>query len=176
MRNTLKTIMLLVMTATLGSCVKDAEKLQHLDPGTNHLYFINSRVSMTCYVGPAFQGRYDLRAFSDGLFGSTYRFQFYDIPNEIVGRTIDLTEPSDIPLHFEFQGRLEWTASPDGVSGSFTEAGTQITTEYPDKSPFKSGQMYFEVDETGFTFVLRGVLQNGKPIRMELFAPVDWEF
>ena len=91
----------------------------------------------------------------------------------MLGRTIDLTEPSDLPLHFEFHGRLEWTASPEGVSGYFTEAGTHVTTEYPDKSPFKSGQMYLEEDETGITFVLRGILQNGKPIRMELFAPTD---
>lgn len=173
MKNTLRIIILLVIAATFGSCAKDAERLQQLDPGTNHLYFINSRVTMTYNFVPPFEDQYDIEAYSDGLFGSTYRFRFYDIPYDMLGRTIDLTEPSDLPLHFEFHGRLEWTASPEGVSGSFTEAGTHITTEYPDKSPFKSGKMYLEEDEIGITFVLRGILQNGKPIRMELFAPTD---
>lgn len=173
MKITLKIILLLVIAATFGSCAKDTEHLQYLDPGTNHLYFINSRVSMTCNFVPPFEDHYDIEAYSGGLFGSTYRFCFYDIPYDMMSRTIDLTEKSDLTLHFEFHGRIEWNASPEGVSGSFTEAGTHIKTEYPDRSPFKSGKMYLDEDENGITFVLRGVLQNGKPIRMELFAPVE---
>ncbi len=148
--------------------------MQHLDPGTNNLYFINSHVAMTCQFEPPFEDHYSIVAKSGGLFGSTYIFRFEDIPYEMLDRVIDLTEKSDLTLHFEFQNRLEWNASPDGVSGSFTEAGTHIKTEYPpDESPFESGKMYLTEDENGITFILRGVLHNGKPIRMELFAPAE---
>lgn len=173
MKTTLKIIMLLLVSVTLGSCVKDADDMQYLDPGTNKLYFINSHVTMTCHFEPPFEDHYSIVANSGGLFGSTYTFRFEDIPYEMLGRVVDLTEKSDLTLQFEFRNRLEWNASPDGVSGSFTEAGTQIKTEYPDESPFKSGKMYLTEDENGITFILRGVLQNGKPIRMELFAPVE---
>ena len=77
MKNTLRIIILLVIAATFGSCTKDAEHLQHLDSGINHLYFINSRVSMTCNFVPPFEDQYDIEAYSGGLFGSTYRFRFY---------------------------------------------------------------------------------------------------
>jgi hypothetical protein len=173
MKTTLKIMMLLLVSATLGSCVKDADDMQYLDPGTNKLYFINSHVTMTCHFEPPFEDHYSVVANSGGLFGSTYTFRFEDIPYEMLGRVVDLTEKSDLTLHFEFQNRLEWSTSPDGVSGSFTEAGTQIKTEYPDESPFESGKMYLTEDENGITFILRGVLQNGKPIRMELFAPAE---
>lgn len=173
MKTTLKIMLLLLVSATLGSCVKDADDMQHLDPGTNNLYFINSRVTMTCQFEPPFEDHYSIVAKSGGLFGSTYIFRFEDIPYEMLGRVVDLTEKSDLTLHFEFHNRLEWNASPDGVSGSFTEAGTHIKTEYPDESPFESGKMYLTEDENGITFILRGVLQNGKPIRMELFAPAE---
>jgi len=173
MKTTLKIMMLLLVSATLGSCVKDADDMQHLDPGTNNLYFINSHVAMTCQFEPPFEDHYSIVAKSGGLFGSTYIFRFEDIPYEMLGRVVDLTEKSDLTLHFEFHNRLEWNASPDGVSGSFTEAGTHIKTEYPDESPFESGKMYLTEDENGITFILRGVLQNGKPIRMELFAPAE---
>lgn len=173
MKTTLKIIMLLLVSATLGSCVKDADDMQYLDPGTNKLYFINSHVTMTCHFEPPFEDHYSIVANSGGLFGSTYTFRFEDIPYEMLGRVVDLTEKSDLTLHFEFRNRLEWNASPDGVSGSFTEAGTHIKTEYPDESPFESGKMYLTEDENGITFILRGVLQNGKPIRMELFAPAE---
>ena len=173
MKNTLKIMMLLLVSVTLGSCVKDADDMQYLDPGTNKLYFINSHVTMTCQFEPPFEDHYSIVAKSGGLFGSTYIFRFEDIPYEMLGRVVDLTEKSDLTLHFEFHNRLEWNASPDGVSGSFTEAGTHIKTEYPDESPFESGKMYLTEDENGITFILRGVLQNGKPIRMELFAPVQ---
>ena len=173
MKTTLKIMMLLLVSATLGSCVKDADDMQHLDPGTNNLYFINSHVAMTCQFEPPFEDHYFIIAKSGGLFGSTYIFRFEDIPYEMLGRVVDLTEKSDLTLHFEFHNRLEWNASPDGVSGSFTEAGTHIKTEYPDESPFESGKMYLTEDENGITFILRGVLQNGKPIRMELFAPAE---
>ena len=173
MKTTLKIMMLLLVSATLGSCMKDADDMQYLDPGTNKLYFINSHVTMTCHFEPPFEDHYSIVANSGGLFGSTYTFRFEDIPYEMLGRVVDLTEKSDLTLHFEFQNRLEWNASPDGVSGSFTEAGTQIKTEYPDESPFESGKMYLTEDENGITFILRGVLQNGKPIRMELFAPAE---
>ena len=173
MKTTLKIMMLLLVSATLGSCVKDADDMQYLDPGTNKLYFINSHVTMTCHFEPPFEDHYSVVANSGGLFGSTYTFRFEDIPYEMLGRVVDLTEKSDLTLHFEFQNRLEWSTSPDGVSGSFTEAGTQIKTEYPDESPFESGKMYLTEDENGITFILRGILQNGKPIRMELFAPAE---
>ena len=173
MKTTLKIMMLLLVSATLGSCVKDADDMQHLDPGTNNLYFINSHVAMTCQFEPPFEDHYSIVAKSGGLFGSTYIFRFEDIPYEMLGRVVDLTEKSDLTLHFEFHNRLEWNASPDGVSGSFTEAGTHIKTEYPDESPFESGKMYLTEDKNGITFILRGVLQNGKPIRMELFAPAE---
>ena len=173
MKTTLKIMLLLLVSATLGSCVKDADDMQHLDPGTNNLYFINSHVTMTCQFEPPFEDHYSIVAKSGGLFGSTYIFRFEDIPYEMLGRVVDLTEKSDLTLHFEFHNRLEWNASPDGVSGSFTEAGTHIKTEYPDESPFESGKMYLTEDENGITFILRGVLQNGKPIRMELFAPAE---
>lgn len=173
MKTTLKIMLLLLVSATLGSCVKDTDDMQHLDPGTNNLYFINSRVTMTCQFEPPFEDHYSIVAKSGGLFGSTYIFRFEDIPYEMLGRVVDLTEKSDLTLHFEFHNRLEWNASPDGVSGSFTEAGTHIKTEYPDESPFESGKMYLTEDENGITFILRGVLQNGKPIRMELFAPAE---
>ena len=173
MKNTLKIMMLLLVSVTLGSCVKDADDMQYLDPGTNKLYFINSHVTMTCHFEPPFEDHYSIVANSGGLFGSTYTFRFEDIPYEMLGRVVDLTEKSDLTLHFEFHNRLEWNASPDGVSGSFTEAGTHIKTEYPDESPFKNGKMYLTEDENGITFILRGVLQNSKPIRMELFAPVQ---
>ena len=173
MKTTLKIMMLLLVSATLGSCVKDADDMQHLDPGTNNLYFINSHVAMTCQFEPPFEDHYSIVAKSGGLFGSTYIFRFEDIPYEMLDRVIDLTEKSDLTLHFEFQNRLEWNASPDGVSGSFTEAGTQIKTEYPNESPFESGKIYLTEDENGITFILRGVLHNGKPIRMELFAPAE---
>lgn len=173
MKTTLKIMMLLLVSATLGSCVKDADDMQHLDPGTNNLYFINSHVAMTCQFEPPFEDHYSIVAKSGGLFGSTYIFRFEDIPYEMLGRVVDLTEKSDLTLHFEFHNRLEWNASPDGVSGSFTEAGTHIKTEYPEESPFESGKMYLTEDENGITFILRGVLQNGKPIRMELFAPAE---
>ena len=45
MKTTLKIMMLLLVSATLGSCVKDADDMQHLDPGTNNLYFINRLIS-----------------------------------------------------------------------------------------------------------------------------------
>ena len=173
MKTTLKIMMLLLVSATLGSCVKDADDMQHLDPGTNNLYFINSHVAMTCQFEPPFEDHYSIVAKSGGLFGSTYIFRFEDIPYEMLDRVIDLTEKSDLTLHFEFQNRLEWNASPDGVSGSFTESGTQIQTEYPNESPFESGKIYLTEDENGITFILRGVLHNGKPIRMELFAPAE---
>ena len=173
MKTTLKIMLLLFVSATLGSCVKDADNMQYLDPGTNNLYFINSHVAMTCQFEPPFEDHYSIVAKSGGLFGSTYIFRFEDIPYEMLGRVVDLTEKSDLTLHFEFHNRLEWNASPDGVSGYFTEAGTHIKTEYPDESPFESGKMYLTEDENGITFILRGVLQNGKPIRMELFAPAE---
>lgn len=174
MKTTLKIMLLLVMAATFGSCVKDAELIQYLDPGINKLYFVNSRVDMTCYFKPPFEDQYTIHAYSgEFLFSHNYRFRFENIPYELLGRTVDLTEKSDIPLHFEFQGRLEWTSSPDGVSGYFYDLVNNTETNYPDQSPFKSGKMYLNEDENGITFVLRGVLHNGKPIRMELFAPVE---
>ena len=166
MKTTLKIMMLLLVSATLGSCVKDTDHMQYLDPGTNKLYFINSHVTMTCHFTPPFEDHYDIVANSGGLFGSTYIFRFYDIPYEMLGRVIDLTEKSDLALHFEFHNRIEWTSSPEGVSGYYYDVATQIKTEYPDESPFTE-------DESGITFILRGVLQNGKPIRMELYAPVE---
>lgn len=167
-------MLLLVIAATLGSCVKDVELIQYLDPGVNKLYFVNSRVSMTCYFTPPFEDQYTIQAYSgEFLFSHNYRFRFEEIPYEMLGKVIDLTEKSDFPLHFEFQGRLEWTSSPDGVSGYFYDVIDEIKTDYPDQSPFKSGKMYLNEDENGITFVLRGELHNGKPIRMELFAPVE---
>ena len=175
MKTTLKTMLLLLVSAMLGSCVKNADDLQYIDPGTNNLYFINSHVSMTCHFEPPFEDHYSIVANSGGLFGSTYIFRFEDIPYEMLGRVVDLTEKSDLTLHFEFARRIEWTSSPEGVSGSYYDIKNEIKTEYRDESPFESGKMYLTEDENGITFILRGVLQNGEPIRMELFAPTSPE-
>ena len=99
-------------------------------------------------------------------------FGFTVSPYEVLGKTIDLTEKSDIPLHFDFGSRVEWFASPDKVYGKI---GGNTNADYPDESPFERGTMKLTEDETGITFVLRGVLKNGDTFRMKLFAPVEAE-
>lgn len=175
MKTTLKILLLLLVSATFCSCTKDAEYIQRLDPGDNGLVFNNSHSAMIVKFAPPFEDGYTVRAVSEKeFFGPLWTFYFPNIPYEMLGRTIDLTEKSDLTLSFDFYNQVEWSASPEGVSGVVYNS-LQDKVEYTDESPFESGKMLLTEDETGITFVLRGVLKNGKLIRMRLFAPASPE-
>lgn len=174
MKTTLKTCFLLLVLATLGSCVKDPEYLRHIRVDENELLFNNSRFAMDVRFAPPFYDNYSIKAVSKSeFFGPLVSFKFMNIPYEMLGKTIDLTEKSDLSLSFELTRKVEWTSSPEGVSGVIYDLVNDKKIEYSDESPFESGKMLLTEDETGITFVLWGVLKNGNPVRMKLFAPAE---
>ena len=173
MKNTLKIMLLLLVLATLGACVKEPVKRHNIAPKQNELI-----LNTTCYkmeINPiqSFQDEFDIVSVSEmDFFGPLMSFHFYDIPVGLLGQTIDLTTKSVYPLSFDFGNRLEWHSSQDGVGGAIAESNMAEQTLYPDESPFESGWMELVEEEDGITFILRGVLKNGDTIRMELFVVV----
>lgn len=174
MKNTLKTMLLLLVLATLGSCVKEPVKRRNIAPKQNEIILNTTKYKMEINPIQSYQDEFDIVSVSEmDFFGPLMSFHFYDIPIGVLGQTIDLTTKSDYSLSFDFGNRLEWHSSPDGVSGAIAESNMGEQTLYPDESPFESGCMEFIEEEDGITFILRGVLKNSNIIRMELFVEVE---
>lgn len=174
MKNTLKIILLLLVLATLGSCVKDPVKRHNIAPKQNELIFNATHYKMEINPIQSYQNEFDIVSVSEmDFFGPLMSFHFYDIPIGVLGQTIDLTTKSDYSLSFDFGNRLEWHSSPDGVGGAIAASNMAEQTLYSDESPFESGCMEFIEEEDGITFILRGVLKNSNIIRMELFVEVE---
>jgi predicted small lipoprotein YifL len=175
MKTIIKSLFILLVAATLAtlaSCVKDP--LYPIDPDDNVLVHNSASYEMDCRFSPPFHDQYNIDAVSVLTFiGSPLMsFHFHNIPYEMLGQTIDLTEKSEYTLAFNISYHVNWFSSPEGVCGTIGE-DYENSTSYPDESPFRSGTMTLTEDETGITFVLRGVLKNGDTFRMKLFAPVE---
>ena len=143
-------------------------------PKQNEIILNTTKYKMEINPIQSYQDEFDIVSVSEmDFFGPLMSFHFYDIPIGVLGQTIDLTTKSDYSLSFDFGNRLEWHASPDGVSGAIAESNMGEQIAYSDESPFESGCMEFIEEEDGITFILRGVLKNGNTIRMELFVEVE---
>ncbi len=166
-------LMLLIVTsmATLTSCTKDP--LYPTEPENNVLVHNGTSYEMDSRFSPPFQDNFDIDAVSkETFFGPLISFHFHNIPYEMLGKTIDLTEKSELTLNFNISYHVEWFSSPEGVCGTIGD-DYEHSTSYPDSSPFKSGTMCLTEDETGITFVLHGILKSGDTFQMKLFAPVE---
>lgn len=167
------TLLFVASMATLTSCSKDP--LYLIDPEDNVLVHNLTSYEMECRFSPPFHDNFDIDAVSKLTFiGSPLMsFHFHNIPYDMLGKTIYLTEKSEFTLNFNISYHVEWFSSPEGVCGTIGDDDYEHSTSYPDESPFKSGTMCLTEDETGITFVLRGILKNGDTFRMKLFAPVE---
>ena len=168
MKTIAKYLFLLLVIASFSSCGKDPLDLP--DAEGNCLYFDDHKAEMIVSYSTG-ENSFSIDAESKGgFFGATYVFRFRHIPYEVMGKTIELDEKSEFTLSFEILRHVQWFTSPERVCGVILE---DETTEYKDKSPFKSGQMEFTEDETGLTFTLRGELRNSRTIRMKLVVPEE---
>lgn len=175
MKTIAKLLFLLLVVASFTSCKKDP--LYLIDPEENVLvYGIHKQEMNVAYA--LFDDHFNIAAESKGGFITpTYVFRFTDVPYEVMGQTIDLNKKSDYTLSFVFLGDVQWFTSPERVCGKIwnwnDELNENEATEYLDESPFSSGWIKFEEDDTGITFTLHGVTKNGYTIRMKLFTPVE---
>lgn len=168
MKTIAKALLLLLVITSFSSCGKDPLDLPDIDE--NCLYLDNHKAEMIVSYSTG-ENSFSIDAESkEEFFGATYVFRFRHIPYGVIGKTIELDKTLDFTLSFELLRHVQWFTSPERVCGVILE---DETTEYRDKSPFKSGQMKFIEDETGFTFTLCGELRNGRTIQMKLDVPTE---
>lgn len=172
-----KSVFLLLVVVSFASCKKDP--LYLFDPAQNEMVFGTYKQEMNVAYAE-YEDYFNISAESKGGFITpTFIFRFRNVPYEVVGQTIRLDEKSDYTLSFELLGEVSWFTSPEKVCGKIWNWDDQldqnVATDYPDKSPFSSGWMKFEEDETGLTFTLHGVMRNGYTLRTKLFFPAEEE-